>query len=237
MSNKYPQYKYTVFGDLDSNNVPKIDDISTGYMQDVTSDMLAPLRNYQNAFNNGDLTTCANILNANPKLKTMMWTAEKFNKVRDAIMAIETFFKNDVEKIITQIAARTVGINDSLAPGNTGADTNTWSINKINSTINSGASGAVDTAVNGLLKVYTVTLTSAGWTGSGPFTQAVTVNGITNKNYEIYTNIPENYSVANAKNYLKAFGCITFGKTETNKVTFQAYKKPSINISVRLREV
>ena len=226
MSNKYPQYPHTVFGDKDSNGIPQIDDQSRGYMSDITSDMVALAQEYQTQFTLGNTSTCAAILEANPDLETMMWKAENYNWMRDAIMAIETYYANDVQDMLNEIAANALGIRDDLDPSSESAKVNGYAIYKINQLINE------------LKAEYTVSLTASAWTGTGPYSQTVEINGISgDKSYERFSVLNGSETVQQMKDYNKAFGFITAGTTSDNSVTMYAYKKPEISFSIMLREV
>lgn len=219
MSTKYPQYPHTTFPN-------EIDDQTRGYMSDVTSDMVALAQEYQTQFTLGNTSACASILEANPELETMMWKAENYNWIRDAIMAIETYYVNDVQAMLDEIAANALGIRDDLDPNSESAKYNGYSIYKINQLLNE------------LKKEYIINLTASGWTGNAPYHQTVTVSGISaDKSYERFSTLNGSETVQQMKDYNKAMGFITAGSTSDNSVTFYAYKKPEISFSVMLREV
>lgn len=154
MSIKYPEYPHTVFPN-------EIDDIQEDYMEDVTSDMLVAIKSYQTAFQNEQMDQCVAILNANPKLKKMMWKAENYNWMRDAIMAIEHYYRDDI---------RMTWIDDSIEPNGTNANKKTWSINKIWSKITS----AVNSAVSAIPNYKGATASAAGTKGLVPAASAGT---------------------------------------------------------------
>lgn len=156
MSIKYPEYPHTVFPN-------EIDDIQEDYMEDVTSDMLVAIKSYQTAFQNEQMDQCVAILNANPKLKKMMWKAENYNWMRDAIMAIEHYYRDDI---------RMTWIDDSIEPNGTNANKKTWSINKIWSKITS----AVNSAVSAIPNYKGATASAAGTKGLVPAASAGAAN-------------------------------------------------------------
>ncbi len=114
-------------------------------------------------------------------------------------------------------------------------------------TVEGDAFGAKDinetnTAVNRLTKEPTwVTLKASGWSGSAaPYTQKVSVEGITADDYPVLVSgLADGASAATIKAYNKAFSCVVAvpGVTAAGSVTFKAYKKPNIDIRVGLKGV
>ena len=155
-----------------------------------------------------------------------MWKAENYNWIRDAIMAIETYYFNDVQAMLDEITANALGIRDDLDPNSESAKYNGYSIYKINQLLNE------------LKKEYIINLTASGWTGNAPYHQTVTVSGISaDKSYERFSTLNGSETVQQMKDYNKAMGFITAGSTSNNSVTIYAYKKPTISFSIMLREV
>ncbi len=85
----------------------------------------------------------------------------------------------------------------------------------------------------------TVTLTAAGWAGSGPWTQAVTVSGVVAADTHLGV-YPINVADAAARKlYEAAYGCLApEADTAAGKVTFTCYSgKPATNFQVRIQGV
>ena len=83
-----------------------------------------------------------------------LFNADKYNWMRDAVIAMERYYINDVQTMIRDVAARTVGLDDNNTKNSPG--TNGYSINKINSLINqvnttiSDTSSSLTTKINSL---------------------------------------------------------------------------------------
>jgi hypothetical protein len=83
-----------------------------------------------------------------------------------------------------------------------------------------------------------VVLTASGWSGGGPYIQTVAVAGIlADDESELGKALKGTETIQEVKEYNKAFGFIYHGKVQDGEVTFQAYKKPSIDIAVALKGV
>lgn len=98
MSTTYPDYPHTHFPD-------DLTDEARGYKQDVKDVQTAQLiQEYQTQFTLGNTGKCHDILVANPELQEMMWKADDYNWIRDAIMALERFYSEDVTATMEQMA-------------------------------------------------------------------------------------------------------------------------------------
>lgn len=78
----------------------------------------------------------------------------------------------------------------------------------------------------------TVTLTAAGWTGAGPYTQTVAVPGLTEGRrvmaFPAYGDDPDTNLAM-----LDACGCVSFAKREGGNVTFTCLEdKPAVDINL-----
>jgi hypothetical protein len=69
---------------------------------------------------------------------------------------------------------------------------------------------------------YIGTITSGGWSGTGPFTKAVTVNGITSTDNPILDLNLSNVTFANVPATQTAWGKVYRGVTTTNTITFHS---------------
>lgn len=83
-------------------------------------------------------------------------------------------------------------------------------------------------------KVFTVNLTAAGWTGDGPYTQTVAVDGI------MSTDMPH-YGCVYAEDQetrviqKEAFTCVDDLNTKDGSVTFTCFEdKPDVNITIQM---
>lgn len=86
-------------------------------------------------------------------------------------------------------------------------------------------------------KIYTATILS-GWTGSSaPYTQTVSVNGITSADTPIVDVILSS-DTNTALSQLEAWGCISKISTGTNQITITCLEnKPNISIPIQLKVV
>lgn len=98
---------------------------------------------------------------------------------------------------------------------------------------------ATNKAVNALNHVVPVTLLASGWSAVAPYTQTVTVKGLTAADNPLLVKvIARGATPEQVKAYNKAFGMIDDGDTADGKATFKCYsKKPTIDIIVGLKGV
>ena len=97
-------------------------------MQDVTISLVDAMVSYQTAITNKDFATAANVIANNSDLLKVLINADRINSLQDAVKAIEKYYLENVEDMVTHIAQNTIGINDS-ATGND-KKTNAYSAEK-----------------------------------------------------------------------------------------------------------
>jgi len=116
--------------------------------------------------------------------------------------------------------------NISVFNGN--ADILDTAVNSLNTSINNKANKSV---------TYTATLTAAGWTGSGPYTQTVTVTGIASTDEPI-VDVSLSSDNATAAAELEAWAMVSKITTSTNSITAVCLDdKPEVNLNIRLKVV
>lgn len=92
----------TLYQDLDFTNFPNaLDNIQL--KSNITNSTDAQLvERIQSSIVIGDFSTAASILAANPQLNGKIFNANDYNQIRDAILALERFYKNDINNYIQQ---------------------------------------------------------------------------------------------------------------------------------------
>ena len=104
-----------------------------------------------------------------------------------------------------------------------------------------GANDVIRTnkAVNALMDIKAVSLPASGWTGStAPYSQTVDVAGVLATDTPVLVKmLSGTEKEAAVKAYNKAFGLIFSGDTADGSVSFYAYKKPAVDITVGLKGV
>lgn len=92
----------TLYPDLNFTNFPNsLDNIAL--KSNITNATDSALVNQiQSAIISGDFITASNLLNNNPQLNGKIFTANDYNTLRDAILALENFYKNDISIYITE---------------------------------------------------------------------------------------------------------------------------------------
>lgn len=92
----------TLYPDLDFTNYPgSLDNIQL--KSNISNSTDAQLvQQIQTSILNGDFSNAAAIINANPYLNGKIFNANDYNQIRDAVLALERFYKNDISNYITQ---------------------------------------------------------------------------------------------------------------------------------------
>ena len=89
----------TTYTDLTETQFPdKVDDLSR--MSDLTVSDVALVNQYYTYYNAGNLAAAAQLLIDNPTLMNKIFNAAKFNILRDALIALQRYYKSDVQTYI-----------------------------------------------------------------------------------------------------------------------------------------
>lgn len=81
-------------------------------MQDITATLVDAMVLYQTAITNKDFTTASTVISNYPDLLKVLINADRINSLQDAVKAIEQYYLDNVQTMVTTVAANTVGIND-----------------------------------------------------------------------------------------------------------------------------
>ncbi len=189
-------------------------------MSDISADLLSAVLQYNAYQQAGNIEGCNTVLAENPGLVACLFNADKYNQLRDSIIAMERFLLNQVDQLYTDVVQSAVGINDN--PTTEEASTVTYSAEKINRLHNQRQ----------------VTLLASGWSDTFPYSQTVTVDGILStddlKIIRVYH--PEGSTLEEIKARNKMAGYLISNNdstaTENNTITFLAYKKPTTDFTV-----
>lgn len=88
-------------------------------------------------------------------------------------------------------------------------------------------------------RLLTATATASGWSASAPYSQTISVSGITSSdNPVIGLNLPTNTTAANEKLIKKAYGCLSSAVTNNGSITlYCAGKKPATDFTIFIKGV
>jgi hypothetical protein len=84
-------------------------------------------------------------------------------------------------------------------------------------------------------KTFTTTLTTAGWAGSGPYTQAVTTTGMKTDDNPFVDIDMSSINFADVEDRLTDWGLVYRGEATADTVTFYAKEVPLANIPIKIR--
>ena len=89
-----------------------------------------------------------------------------------------------------------------------------------------------------LADMKTITVPAAGWSAAYPYSQSVSVSGITSDDAPtISCSLAEGLTEEQVKNQAKAFGCLYRAVSGDGNITFYAYKKPAVDFQATLKGV
>lgn len=129
----------TLYPDLDFTNFPNaLDDITL--KSNITNSTDAQLvAQIQAAIIAGDFTNAAAILNANSQLNGKIFNANDYNQMRDAILALERFYDDDIYNYIAEKQATWIAeVNKFNYKGTYSSTTQYEKNNMVSYTISSG---------------------------------------------------------------------------------------------------
>lgn len=210
-----------VYDDLPLTDFPAKED-SWARMSDISTSLIAAEAQYQALWDAGDLNGANALLESNEGLKNAIFNADKWNRIRDAIIALQRYYLNDVQTYIEETGKLAVGINDS--PTEEEKPLSSYSVTK------------VDQLLSQITGTKAVTLTAAGWSGSAaPFTQSAAVSGVTSSDTPVIGLSLGTGDSGSSKNIERSFSFIYTAVTGDGTITFYARKKPTVNIPLMVK--
>ena len=200
------------YTDLPHTIFPQAADDEAGHplMSDISGNLFNAAKSYSNAIAQGDAFGAQNILQQYPELLNTMFTADKYNWMRDAIIATQRYYTSDVQDMITELAQHSIGIDDNNTTGS--PDVNGYSISKITQ------------IVKGTKSNYN--LDSSGWS-SNRYT--IQINGI-KQDDDIDVGLNPSATQEQAKAWSKAM--VLSATQTTNSITLIAYGKITPNVTI-----
>lgn len=146
-------------------------------------------------------------------------TYEKATANLDGLMS-----KEDFAKLQTIESGANKTIVDSALSGT--------SSNPVKNSAVFNALGTIENSIDALLSVKEVTLTASNWTSD--LTYEATIAGITANDNPII-DVKLTGTTDEMKNLRNQWGYVLTAVTGSGKITFKAYKKPTVNLTVRIK--
>ena len=147
------------YEDLPLTNFPVSED-TYDRMSDVTVTLLPLVVQYNELYNSGDLTGAKALLEANPSLYESLFNADKYNQLRDGLIAMQRYQLNQLDVLYQKISQVALGIDDNPDPET--AAVVAYSAQKVES----------------MFEITNVVLTALDWTNEAPYTQTIKVEGM-----------------------------------------------------------
>lgn len=195
-------------------------------MSDITSDLMPIVIQYNQYIQSGNITEANNLLKSNPRLMSCFFNADKWNVLRDAVIAMERFYLEEVDEAIKNAAQNAVGINDN--PSSSQKPYVAYSAQKVDSLLDELGAG---------LSTRTVTIQVGGWSSYSPYTNQIYVSGIRSTDSPVIgLYIPSGTSATEEKKLKRAAGCISYIETTDNYITITCIgKKPETTFQLLVK--
>ena len=158
-------------------------------------------------------------------------------KFDEAGIAIKKFINEKVVPAINDYVVSTDGLLDRSGGTMTGdiamSGHKVTGLGAPSDNADAANKGYVDTALNGVKTVsVSATLTVAGWTGSAPYVQSVTVTGLTDAKKAMAYPVFGSDTTANVA-LKEACGMVSFASRSGGTMTFTCLEdKPTVNIPI-----
>lgn len=195
-------------------------------MSDITSDLMPIVIQYNQYIQSGNITEANNLLKSNPRLMSCFFNADKWNVLRDAVIALERFYLEEVDEAIKNATQNAVGINDN--PSSSQKPYVAYSAQKVDSLLDELGAG---------LSTRTVTIQVGGWSSYSPYTNQIYVSGIRSTDSPVIgLYIPSGTSATEEKKLKRAASCISYIETTDNYITITCIgKKPETTFQLLVK--
>lgn len=219
------------YEDLPHTNFPVTED-NWRRMSDVNLVLMPLVIKHNEYYAAGNLDACNKLIADNPGLLDCFFNAQKWNELRDAILALERYFLEEVQKFIYAVAQNALGINDN--PTEDQLLTTAYSTGYINTVISN-----IDTQISKIQNSVILTLLASNWSDSAPYSQRISVSGIkVNDEPGVFAWTPKTLTADATKLQRKMAALITSGETEDGFITlYCGFKKPTADFQVILKGV
>lgn len=237
-NNGYKAYKNSAFP-AQTDDVALQDNgaeaLAPGYMSDLSADMMPVLKEYNTYFASNDFASCMKALEKDVnghKLKETMFTASGFNWMRDAILSMQKFFLEDVVHYINTVVRNAFNYKISEFTDANLSRTTAYSAYYLNRMFTD--KGVITIPNNAWAK------TDNGYQYTA-FDVKVGEDLVDDHDYACSLVLGDNKGTEVASETVKktqrAYGYIYNAVTGNGNVTFYAWRKPEVDITVRLKRL
>ena len=207
------------YEDLPLTNFPVAED-TYARMTDVTSTLLPLVTQYNELYNAGNLTEASQLLKDNPILAECMFNADKYNQLRDGLIAMQRYQLNQLDVLYQSVAQNAIGINDNPLPNEVAVVA--YSAEKVES----------------MFDIKHAVLTALDWSPIAPYTQTVLIQGIKETDTPTIACAAKVQTESQKKMLSKNWGFVDDIITDTNKITAYCYfKKPTVDLPLLIKGV
>ena len=208
------------YEDLPLTNFPTTEDTHSR-MTDVTGALLPLVMQYNELYNAGNLTDAAQLLKDNPALTDCIFNADKYNQLRDALIAMQRYQLNQLDELYQTVAQAAGSVKDNPTPDEM--------------TVVSYSAEKVESMFNNCKEVV---LTATDWTTTAPYTQVIQIDGIKDTDRPEIACAGEVQTESQKKALLKNWGFVDDIVTGNNKITaYCNFKKPTVDLPLVIKGV
>ena len=207
------------YEDLPLTNFPVAED-THARMTDVTGALLPLVLQYNEYYNSGNLTDAAQLLKDNPTLSDCMFNADKYNQLRDALIAMQRYQLNQLDELYQTVAQAAGSVKDNPTPDEMAVVS--YSAEKVES----------------MFDLKQVVLTAIDWSNTVPYTQTVYVEGVKDTDRPTIACAGEVQTESQKKMLNKNWGFVDDIVTDNEKIVAYCYfKKPTVDLPLIIKGV